>query len=120
MGRASGSQRRASGRRPVEKAPRLAEPTRIGRRGTVVIPAALRTLFGMDEGALVVAEAADDGVLLRPAVVLPIEVYTPERKAELLLSNAVDAGDYARAARAVRRMGVDPDTVPHRKPPGIR
>jgi glyoxylase I family protein len=52
------------------------------------------------------------------AVATPVEVYTPKRKAEFLLSNAVDAKDYARAVRAVRKMGLDPAAVPHRKPRG--
>ncbi len=37
-----------------------------------------------------VAEAREGGVLIRPAVILPVEVYTPERKAQVLLSNAVE------------------------------
>ena len=96
-----------------------AEPSRVGKRGTVVIPAALRRLYGIEEGSFVVAEPREGGVLIRPAVVLPIEVYTPERKAQFLLSNAIDADDYADAAAEVRRMGLDPKTIPHYKPPGV-
>ncbi|MDI6773402.1 MAG: hypothetical protein QME77_12580 [bacterium] len=48
----------------------------------------------------------------RGAVVLPVEVYTPERKAEFLLSNAIDAEDYAWAADRVRELGLDPNHVP--------
>jgi hypothetical protein len=50
-------------------------------------------------------------------VVLPVEVYTPERKAQFLLSNAVDSADYALAVAAVRAMGLDPKDIPHYKPP---
>jgi AbrB family looped-hinge helix DNA binding protein len=88
---------------------------RVGRRGTVVIPAALRRRYGIEEGSLVVAEARDDGILIRPAVAVPIEVYTPERQAEFLLSTAVDAEDYAHAVEAVRKLGVDPDAIPHHR-----
>jgi hypothetical protein len=56
--------------------------------------------------------------LIRPAVAVPVEVYTPERKAQFLLTNAVDARDYRAARRTVRKMGLDPDAVPHRKPAG--
>ncbi|QDV39519.1 AbrB/MazE/SpoVT family DNA-binding domain-containing protein [Tautonia plasticadhaerens] len=94
------------------------EPSRVGKRGAVVIPAALRRRYGIEEGSLVVAEAREGGILIRPAVVLPVEVYTPERKAQFLLSNAVDADDYAAARRAVQAMGLDPDAVPHYKPDG--
>jgi hypothetical protein len=51
-------------------------------------------------------------------VILPVEVYTPERKAQFLLSNAVDAADYAGAVAAVRAMGLDPKAIPHYKPTG--
>ena len=94
--------------------------TKVGKRGTVVIPSTLRRRYGMSEGRLLVAEARDDGILLRPAAVLPLEVYGAERQAEFLLSNAVDARDYARAAETVRELGLDPDTVPHVKPPRRR
>ena len=52
-------------------------------------------------------------------VVLPSEVYTPERKAQFLLSNAIDAADYAGTVAEVRRMGLDPKTIPHYKPRGF-
>jgi bifunctional DNA-binding transcriptional regulator/antitoxin component of YhaV-PrlF toxin-antitoxin module len=81
-----------------------------------VVPARLRRRFGITEGSLVIAEEREDGVLIRPAIAMPIEVYTPERKAQFLLSNAVDADDYAKAAKEVRKMGLDPARIPHRPP----
>jgi hypothetical protein len=33
-----------------------------------------------------------------------------------LLSNAVDAQDYARAEEEVRRLGLEPAAIPHHKP----
>ena len=65
---------------------------------------------------MIIAEPREDGILLRPAVAVPVETYTPKRKAEFLLSTAVDAEDYARAEEEVRKMGLDPDKIPHRKP----
>lgn len=90
--------------------------TRIGKRGTLVIPAKLRRLFGLEEGSEVIAEETEDGILIRPAVTLPLELYSAERKAEFLLSNAVDAEDYARAVEEVRKLGVDPAKIPHQEP----
>src|SRR5271170_7789644 len=103
---------------PIADRPTSAEPSRVGKRGTVVIPAALRRRYGIEEGTFVVAEPREGGILIRPAVILPVEVYTPERKAQFLLSNAVDVADYAGAVAAVRAMGLDPKTIPHYKPPG--
>jgi len=92
------------------------ETSKVGKRGAVVIPARLRKRFGIQEGALVIAEERDDGILIRPAVALPVEAYSPERVAEFLLTNAVDARDYAKAVARVRKMGLDPDSIPHVKP----
>ena len=49
----------------------------------------------LEEGSLAICEETPDGVLLRPAVALVVERYSPERKAELLLNNATGARDYA-------------------------
>ena len=63
-----------------------------------------------------IAEETPEGILIRPAVTVPIELYTAERKAEFLLSNSIDAEDYARAIREVRAMGLDPETIEHHRP----
>ena len=92
---------------------------RVGKRGTIVIPAKLRRQFHLEEGAYIIVEACDEGILIRPASLHPVEIYTPERKAQFLLMNIVDTADYAEAVREVRKMGLDPDTIPHDKPPGV-
>jgi AbrB family looped-hinge helix DNA binding protein len=92
------------------------ESSRVGKRGTLVIPARLRRKFGIEEGSEVIAEETPDGILIRPAVTVPVAVYTPERKAEFLLSNAVDAADYEEAVAEVRKLGLDPEDIPHHRP----
>jgi AbrB family looped-hinge helix DNA binding protein len=92
------------------------ETGRVGKRGTFVIPASLRRRFGLDEGSLVIAEERPDGILIRPAIAMATETYTPQRKASFLLENAVDADDYKAAADAVRAMGLDPALVEHTPP----
>jgi AbrB family looped-hinge helix DNA binding protein len=92
------------------------ESARVGKRGAIVVPARLRKRFGIEEGSIVLAEEKDDGILIRPAVLVPVERYSPERKAEFLLSTATTDADYRKARRAVRKLGVDPDSVPHRRP----
>jgi hypothetical protein len=64
----------------------------------------------------VVAEEREDGILIRPATVQPVEVCTPERKAEFLLNNAVDAADHREARAELKRPGVDPDQIKHKRP----
>ena len=47
------------------------------------------------------------------------EEYTPERIAEFLLNCAINAEDYATAVAEVRALGLDPERIPHEKPPGV-
>ena len=100
----------------MSPAPTQANARRVGKRGVVVIPAPLRRRYGLEEGSLVVAEAREDGILLRSVIATPVEVYTPERRAEFLLSNAVDDQDYERSVAEVWAMGIDPEAVAHRRP----
>ncbi|HKD13744.1 MAG TPA: AbrB/MazE/SpoVT family DNA-binding domain-containing protein [Candidatus Angelobacter sp.] len=92
------------------------ESAKVGKRGAIIVPARLRKRFGIEEGTIVTAEERDDGILIRPAVVVPVEKYTPERKAEFLLSNATSRSDYQKARKEVRKLGIDPDSIPHRRP----
>ncbi len=92
------------------------EFVKIGKKGVLVIPAKLRELFGLKEGALVITEATDGGILIRPAVTLPVEVYSPIRHAEFLLNNSVDLEEYHQARDEVVAMGLNPDEILHERP----
>ena len=48
-------------------------------------------------------------------VALPVENYSDQRKAEFMLSNAVDERDYRWVRAEVRKLGLDPDDVPHER-----
>jgi bifunctional DNA-binding transcriptional regulator/antitoxin component of YhaV-PrlF toxin-antitoxin module len=91
------------------------------RDGRVDLPNELRDRFGIEDGTVLVAEADEHGIVLRPADTEPfgdfeIEIYTPERKAEFLLNNAMDATEHAWAREEARRLGFDPDSIPHGPP----
>lgn len=45
---------------------------RVGKRGTLVLPARLRRRLGIDDDSLLVAEELAGGILLRPAVAVPV------------------------------------------------
>ena len=92
------------------------ETSKIGKRGVFTIPATMRKHFGLADGSLVIAEEREDGILLRPAIATAVELYSDQRTAEFLLSNATDGEDYEAARRDVLAMGLDPDRIPHRKP----
>ena len=54
----------------------------MNQRGSMTLPKELRRVLGMEKGGVVMAETAEGGILLRPAVAYPIELYTEERVAE--------------------------------------
>jgi AbrB family looped-hinge helix DNA binding protein len=51
-------------------------------RGVVTLPVKLRRAMGLKPNDDLIAETTPDGLMLRPAVTLPIELYTPERESE--------------------------------------
>lgn len=54
----------------------------IGPRGTVTIPAKVRKAYGLETNDQMFVEETSEGLLLRPTVNVPIEIYTEERIAE--------------------------------------
>ena len=48
-------------------------------RGVLTLPAKLRKAMGLGAGQPLIAEETPEGLLLRPAVTLPIEIYTADR-----------------------------------------
>lgn len=91
---------------------------RVDEQGHLVIPEEFRRRHGLNRDARVVVESTEDGLFLRPASSISRHTYSDERRAEFLLSNATDEEDYRQAAETVRSMGLDPDRISHRPPPG--
>ena len=54
----------------------------INSRGVVTLPAKLRQAMGLKADDQLIAETTPQGLLLRPAVTLPLEIYTAERLQE--------------------------------------
>ena len=54
----------------------------VTKRGVLTLPVRFRKQLGLSGDNLVIAESTPDGVLLRPAVALPIEIYSDERVRE--------------------------------------
>lgn len=57
-------------------------------RGVVTLPAKLRRALGLKADDHLIAETTPQGLLLRPAVTLPVEIYTEERIREFDESEA--------------------------------
>jgi antitoxin PrlF len=71
-------------------------------RGTITLPAKLRRQLGIKADDQLIAEATPEGLLLRPAVTLPVEVYSDARIAEFDAAEA-ELGDVLRRKRPPSR-----------------
>ena len=54
----------------------------ITSRGVVTLPAKLRRALGLKAEDQLIAETTAEGLLLRPAVTLPVEIYSEKRVRE--------------------------------------
>ncbi|MSQ72215.1 MAG: AbrB/MazE/SpoVT family DNA-binding domain-containing protein [Betaproteobacteria bacterium] len=76
---------------------------KLGKKGQVTIPKAILRQAGIAEDApLLIAAVPDGSIVLRPAGVYPIELYTDERIAEFERENAIPAGLVGRVEKLVR------------------
>ncbi len=81
----------------------------ISSRGVITLPAKLRQALGLKAEDHLIAETTPEGLLLRPAVTMAVEMYTPERvgefdRAEQDLAVYI-AGKTLKPASAVKRAG---------------
>ena len=60
----------------------------INDRGVITIPAALRQLLGLKANDEVILEDTGGGILMRPAISVPLEIYTEERIGEFARDEA--------------------------------
>lgn len=60
----------------------------ISERGVITLPAKLRQALGLSANDQLIAETTSDGLLLRLAVTLPVEIYSDERLREFDESEA--------------------------------
>jgi antitoxin PrlF len=87
----------------------------ITRRGVITLPARLRRALGLRAEDQLIAEVTPEGLLLRPAVTLPVEVYSNERVREFdeaeqelaaaLKTQAVPAGRSKPVRKRAARRG---------------
>ena len=68
----------------------------ITSRGIITLPAKLREAMGLKAEDHLIAETTSEGLLLRPAVTLPVEMYVPEREREFDDAEAELAGALGR------------------------
>lgn len=81
----------------------------ITSRGVITLPAKLREALGLKAEDQLIAETTPEGLLLRPAVTLPVEIYSGERirefdEAESELAEVLRARRRTRGRRTSRTV----------------
>ena len=84
---------------------------KMGKRGTIVLPAKLRKQFGLEDGSLLVIEVKDGEIRLRPALVYEPEVWSPEETAYFILINSMTKEEWDRNLPYVLELGIDPKQI---------
>ena len=59
----------------------------INQRGTLTLPKEMRQRLGLKANGQIVVEETTEGVLLRPGVTVPVEIYSAKRLAEFARHN---------------------------------
>ena len=84
---------------------------KMGKRGTLVLPAKLRKQFGLEDGSLLVTEVKDGEIRLRPALLYEPPVWSPEETAYFILINSMTKEEYDRNLPYVLELEVDPTKI---------
>lgn len=71
----------------------------VNERGVITLPAKLRRALGLKTDDILIAETTSEGLLLRPAITLPVEIYSEARLEEFDESERELAEWLARADR---------------------
>lgn len=74
----------------------------VNSRGVITLPAKLRRAAGIRPDEQMIVETTSEGLLLRPAVTLPIEIYSEARLKEFAEAEADLAKVLARRAKRKR------------------
>lgn len=76
------------------------DSVKLGRNGQIAIPRAVMKRLALKGDETLLLDVTDDGVIrLRPAAVLPVEMYSDARIREFKDATAVDEGTRAAVAR---------------------
>jgi AbrB family looped-hinge helix DNA binding protein len=78
------------------------ETVKLGKKGQISIPKAVLDRLGLEAESLLLVEATDDGaILLRPAGVYPIEIFSDTRVGEFLAEDEMSSEEAKRVREAV-------------------
>jgi len=77
--------------------------TRLGKKGQVSIPKAVLDRVGLEPETVLIVEPLEDGsIMLRPAGVYPVEIYSDARVSEFLEEDRMTQKEKRRVKRRSR------------------
>lgn len=80
------------------------DAVKLGKKGQLSLPASVLRKLGLQGAATLLVEATDDGaVILRPAAVYPIELYTDARIKQFDKANRHTGSERVRLRKALGR-----------------
>ncbi len=80
------------------------ETVKLGRNGQLSLPRAVMKRLHLKGNETLLLDVTEDGIIrLRPATVLPVEIYTSERVAEFERESEVDAATRSAVRKALPR-----------------
>ena len=77
----------------------MVKTVQINSRGMMTLPKPIRQKLGLDRGGVVMVEETSEGILLRPSVAFPVEMYSDSCIAEIDATDAELAAHLERSAR---------------------
>ncbi|SNT18755.1 looped-hinge helix DNA binding domain-containing protein, AbrB family [Granulicella rosea] len=87
------------------------ETIKMGKRGTIVLPAKLRKQFGLEDGSLLNVDVVDGKISIRPAYAYEPEVWSDEERSYFILINSMTKEEWDRNLPDVLEMGIDPANI---------
>jgi len=81
----------------------MTELAKLGKKGQVSLPRSILRKVGIDGEMPLLVEAGEDGsIILRPAGVYPVEIYSARRIAEFEAADRMTAAEQRRVAKLRR------------------
>lgn len=83
----------------------MSETVLVSNRGQITLPAALRKRLGIKGGDVVILEERENEVVLKPGVVLEVELYSDEQIAQWDAEDKLSDAERARLLSRLDRSG---------------
>ncbi len=81
----------------------MRETLKVSSRGQITLPASIRKRVGIQGGSTVVIEDRGNEVVLKPAAIFEIEIYSDKQIAEWEAADRMSAGEKAGILKKLKR-----------------